>query len=407
LGFLTEDIEISSKNFMSIILLLSVTLAWFLILQNYISEIFFKATGEQFWVNLNTILFFGFGAIFALIGASLSERVTRRHLLIFWILVSSLTTLFLAFFEGIFISILLSVLLGFSLGFGFPSVQGLFKDDTTIKGRGRISGITFLVALIILFLFFLIIEFLNLDIFLTLISLTLLRILSLFGIILEEPKKQLSKQESWTSVLNKRGLIYYLLPWLIFNIATGIREWWDLPQDPLFQYYLTLGAIVFIVLAAVFCFVSGIISDYLGRKQPILYAIMLMGVSYATLGFDLSISLLFIYDIFSGIAWGLLLTAYLTLPGDLAKNSSAEKYYALVNIIPFVINGFLSMIPDIFSYKFASTYLAPFLSIIIFFSIIPILRGGETLPDEIASERKKKKYFEKVSKLVENSESEK
>ena len=184
MGFLTEDIEISAKNLMSIILLLSVTLAWFLILQTYISEIFFKATGEQFWVNVNTILFFGFGAIFAIIGGSLSERVNRRHLLTFWIIVASLTTLFLAFFEGIFFSIILSVLLGFSLGFGFPSVQGLFKDHTTIKSRGRISGITFLIALLILFLFYLIIAFLTLDIFLTLISLTLLRILSLFGMLL-------------------------------------------------------------------------------------------------------------------------------------------------------------------------------------------------------------------------------
>ena len=56
MGFLTEDIEISAKNLMSIILLLSITLAWFLILQTYISETVFWALEPTYNTTLSLVL---------------------------------------------------------------------------------------------------------------------------------------------------------------------------------------------------------------------------------------------------------------------------------------------------------------------------------------------------------------
>jgi len=403
LNLLTEGVEIPRRKFAATVVLTAGTLAWFFLLQFYFNSIFVNVVGENDWVNFNMVLFYGFGAISAIIGSTISEKISRRKLLASWIMLGALTTALMAVFHGTILSVFFSVLLGFSLGLGFPSSLAFLADCATLKERARVSGTIILVTLVAVFLTMAVMSILSFSITLVIFSLTVLRLSSFLALILEKCEREKGRQKPWSSILTYREFAYYIFPWMMFNIATGLRGWWSIPHLPEYESARLVGSILFIVCAAIFGFMSGIVADYLGRKQPITLGMILMGVSFAMLGVAMSPEILLAYDIVSGMAWGFLLTVYLAVPGDLSFPSSKEKFYALGMVTPFILFLFFSAIPELFIISISPSVLSPFLSIIIFLSIIPILRAEETLPKSKLQERRMKKYVDKVGKLVQES----
>jgi hypothetical protein len=108
----------------------------------------------------------------------------------------------------------------------------------------------------------------------------------------------------------------------------------------------------------------------------------------------------FIYLVASGIAWGVFLTIYLAIPGDLSISGSREKFYALGTIAPMIILfGYLLADPAIFLNMSASSF-SQILSIILFVSIIPILLAEETLEESKIRKRKMEEHIQRVAKIV-------
>jgi MFS family permease len=406
-SWLKEDVEISRRKFAAVTILMVCTLAWFLLLQIYFSSIISNVTGENYWVYIDLVLFYGFGAFSAIIGSMISEKISRRKLIGFWIMLATITTASLAFFQGTIISVLCSISLGFSLGLGFPSSESFLADHTTVKDRGRVSGIIIFGALVVMFLAMIVITFLSFDLTFIIFFLAVLRMTSFLALILDSSEREIGKQKPWLSILTYREFAFYILPWMMFNIATGLRGWWSFPDLPEYESVIMMGGILFLVCTAFFGLISGFVADYFGRKYPIISGMILMGVSFAVLGVAVSPEILIIYDIISGIAWGFLLTIYLAIPGDLAFPLSKEKFYALGMVIPFILFLFFSAVPEFYQISISPSELSPFLSMIIFLSIIPILRAKETLPKRKLEERRMKKYVDKVGKLVQESKNSK
>ena len=105
----------------------------------------------------------------------------------------------------------------------------------------------------------------------------------------------------------------------------------------------------------------------------------------------------------SGIAWGFLIAIYITIPGDLAGSGSKEKYYALITIIPLIINMGIPELSDFFEISAPANVLSPIFSITIFLSVIPVLYATETLPQTKIRERKLREHVKRVGKIVQES----
>ena len=141
----------------------------------------------------------------------------------------------------------------------------------------------------------------------------------------------------------------------------------------------------------------------LGRKQPIIIGLVLLGISYGILGITLSPQSWFTFQTLSGAAWGFIICVYFIIPGDLAFSGSQERFYALMALIPFILYASFSGPAELIGTSPPVSLLSPFLSIILFLSVLPILRVSETLPENKIRERKFKEHVEKLGKIVEES----
>ena len=123
---------------------------------------------------------------------------------------------------------------------------------------------------------------------------------------------------------------------------------------------------------------------------------LILGVSYNLLGLTTSQISWYIYDVTQGIAWGFIAVAYfLAVLGDLSASSgSKERFYVLGGIIPLVTVMGFSGISDLLGLKAPVSALSTALSILLYISIIPVLRAKETLPETKKREREIREYLD-------------
>ncbi len=395
--------KISSRKFFAVAILVSGTLAWFLLIQMYFLDLFAGYSVDASWIYLGLLLFYAASAFSAIVGSSVSERVNRKKMIYIWIISGVLATSSLTLFKGEFFVVLLSLMLGVSFGFGFPSSAAFLADSTVVEERAKISGAVILTTFLLTFLSMMAIPALGFGITGILLFLAALRATSLLGLALDKCDRERAKTGSWFSILSYRDFASYVVPWILFNTAAGLLMWWNMPQTSEFISVKAVGIPLAFVCIAVFGFVAGFVADRFGRRQPIIISFVMLGVSLALLSFILSPLTMLIYYVTYGVAWGFLFTLYLAVPGDLSYSGSREKFYALGTMAPLIVYMGLNSAPDFLSIRFPASILSPVLSIIIFLSVIPVLRASETLPENITNERKLKKHIEKVGKLVEES----
>jgi MFS family permease len=194
-----------------------------------------------------------------------------------------------------------------------------------------------------------------------------------------------------------------MFPWLMFNIANGLYSFVNFPQSDEYLWASTFGNVVHVVGAGLFAFIAGIVADKIGRKQPIMVGLVLLGISYVLLGFAPSWQTLFAYLTLSGVAWGLIMAVYFVIPGDLAFAGSQERFYALGAVIPFILYSSFSSFAKLIPNRPETSTLSPILSIVLFLSVIPLFFVPETLPESKTHERKLKKHIEKVGELIQDS----
>lgn len=396
--FFTRHMTISSRRFVVVTFLTAGTLAWFFLLQVYIDDIFFGITQDDFWVDMCRALFFGFGIFSSLGGGLIGKKLDLKKFLLPWITLGMVSTISLALIQGTVSCVISSILLGLSLGLSLPRSIAFLADFTTVEERGRVSGTTILATFIIAFLTIVIARIPN-SIIATIVLITVVRSISLLALILD--KSEPGPPTEKTSVPNPtlKKIIFYIIPWMMFVVAASFA-WNLMPKTEQYESVRALATVFRYAFIAIFGFVGGVFADRVGRKQPIIIGLIILGISFALLGFAMSPESVFIYLVASGIAWGLFLTIYLVIPGDLSISGSREKYYALGTIAPLIILfGFSMVDPAIFVDMSPSSF-SQILSVILFVSIIPVLRVKETLEESKIRRRKMAEYTERVGKVV-------
>jgi MFS family permease len=396
--FFTGHLTISSRRFIAVTFLTSGTLAWFFLLQVYIDDIFFGITQDDFWVEMCRALFFGFGIFSSLAGGLIAKKLDRKKFFLPWIVLGIISTASLALIQGIVYCVISSILLGLSLGFGLPASMAFLADFTTVEERGRVSGTTILETFIIAFLTIAIARIPN-SIIANIVLIAVVRSISLLALILDksEPGPPIEKTSVPNPTLKK--IIFYIVPWMMFVVASSFA-WNLIPETEQYESVRALATVFRYAFIAIFGFFGGIFADRIGRKTPIITGLIILGVSFGLLGFVMSPESAFIYLIASGIAWGLFLTIYLAIPGDLSISGSREKFYALGTIAPMIILFGYSMADPAIFFNMSASSFSQILSIILFVSIIPILLAEETLEESKIRKRKMEEHIQRVAKIA-------
>ncbi len=381
LGFLTKDIRITRRKFAASILLNSGTLAWFFLLVIYIWDISAWATFDnQFWGynNVGPSLFLGFAVLWSIIESFIGGKVNRRNLLIFSTVLGTLSTVALTIFQGT-VPVAISIFfMGMSFGLGLPISMALVADYTVVEERARISGIIVLFAFLLAFSSMAVIRIFSLEIFGIVLLLALLRSTSSFACVIDKCQRQDETMVEKTLPLASpyKQLALYLIPWVLFSFVSTLA--WNLfPRD---WPAALIGTTYRYVFIAVFGLASGVVADRFGRKQPIIIGLIVLGISFALLGFfGITETNVIIYLALSGVAWGSFFVLFFAVPGDLSHVGSREKFYGLGYILPVAVMVCFSVIPgESLLVGQSASLVSQIFSAVLFLSIIPVLRARET-----------------------------
>jgi MFS family permease len=153
-----------------------------------------------------------------------------------------------------------------------------------------------------------------------------------------------------------------------------------------------------------FGLIAVVLADHFGRRQPIIILLVMLGVSFGLLNFYLTPLTMLVYYITYGIAWGFLFKLYLAVPGDLSYIGSREEFYALGTMMPLIIYMGLGAVPQFLTTSVSGSFLSPFLSMILFISVIPVFRAAETLSENTVRKGNLDRHVKRLGKLIEEEQ---
>jgi MFS family permease len=337
----------------------------------------------------------------AILGSIIFPRVRKTGFLM-WVLAGAIMTMLLTTIasNNMMINILICLFLGVSIGIGLPSCLAYFADATTVENRGVYGGITWVAigfGTLILVLF--------LDTLSMLVGLLALAIWRICGLVTfpflmgEGSIKQARSVPSFRSILQRREVMLYLIPWIMFSLV----NFTEAPMlDRLFGDFRNLVVFIEFALMGLFAIIGGLLADLVGRKRVIITGFVMLGIGYAALSIFSGMQVSwYLYTAFDGIAWGMFAAVFfMTIWGDLGEHYVKEKYYALGGL-PFLLAGFLPIIIEPYAEAIEVVTAFSLASFFLFLAVIPLMYAPETLPEKKIKERELKDYIEKARKVKE------
>ncbi len=408
MNFLTRDMTIPRRKLLAVTSLFSSSFAWFFVFYRYSDELL--APGllpYTFWHILGLILLLLSIAISALIGSVAAGKINRRKFVFLWLVTGILASVPILFFHGKEYLVIWGTVAGLSFGFGFPSCQAYLAESTIPEERGRVAGLGILVTFILVIFAFLLKAVFILEATSLLLLLIGIRSLGFLSFLLDPIERVENEAKPWRVVLGSRDFNFYLLAFILFLIAAGLVSllWQAVPSTEEYEAASESGQVLRLLVLCVSAIIAGVAADRVGRKKPIVFGTIMLGVAYAIVGLFTTADTFFATLILSGLAWGIIMVLYLVIPGDLAFPGSTERFYTVGWVLPLMLyigvegsGSLIGVYPiDIFS---------TILSIILFVSVLPVLFAVETLSESKIRERKIREHTEKVGKIIKETKKE-
>ena len=416
LDLISRSLGISSRKLWISSLINSSIISWYLFLAHInMQNIFQNFTSQESWILVASSSFYFSGVLSAIIGSTLSNRIDRKKLLWVWTTLGVISSGLLIFFQNEFYILIFGPLLGISLGFGFPYCSSLFVEYTTVENRGRVGGIIIFLTFFMLSLARIVTDILGSSLIAIIAVLILLRSTSFLALIADKYKirnkvlKRRKKENNWFSIITHKKYVLYYFPWTLFIVTMVVTDhilWQELPKTLEYNMVFEVGYPLHYLGVIIFSIISGIIGDRIGRKPPILIGLIMMGFSFALMGLSTTPVSVFVHLVALGVAFGFIWPMYNAIPGDIANSNrpypfAMERIYAIIQFLPWIVYGTLGSLPQAFGISAPPTVLAPFLSIILFISTLPIFLAPETLPQKIVKKREQDKHLKELKKLIE------
>ena len=210
-----------------------------------------------------------------------------------------------------------------------------------------------------------------------------------------------AKREETGSYPEKRTVLLYLIPWLLFSFINAtlarnisINVSLQVPSS----FYLFLTGVQ--ATAAVFgSLLGGITADFFGRRVALSMGLTLYGVSSALAGFVTGYEVLCFAYVANGLNWGILSTLYLLVVwGDLSNRRSCALTYSLGMTSFYLATSFGIMLADQVSWiPLVVSSLASCL--LIFVSNVPLFLAPELAPPAFRERIRMRLYMKTLRKI--------
>lgn len=396
----TFEPRIHFKEFTAALVLVSNSLIWYIL--TYM--LFSNAINNLQMSADQTLIFFAayyLGIAFSAVVGSLVFPRARETALLSWMLAGVVMTALLTTIasNSMAINVLISLFLGVSIGAGLPSSLAYFADATVTENRGTYGGITWSVVGFGTLVLALLLNSLNTV--LAFAALVLWRTLGLVAFFFSkgERKTQVRKARDFRSILARREMLLYFIPWIMFSLVNFIEA--PMLQNLLGDFFIFVVLIEF-ALSGLFALVGGLLADFVGRKRVVITGFVVLGIEYAVLSLFSGMAVSwYLYTVFDSVAWGMFAAVFfMTLWGDLAEESAKEKYYVLGGL-PYLLAGFLSVVVKPYAGTIQMVTAFSFASFFLFLAVLPLIYAPETLPEKRIKERELREYVEKAKKAKE------
>ena len=328
------------------------------------------------------------------------QRINKLHLIYTSSIAASIATIFFFFAlnEFVRLAIILAVAIFFSMGLlaSFTYFWGL----TSPEERGRVAGLT---GFVFLPIYYITVQVATgaLD-FLGIITLSAIIALIPLGIILLQPHKKVitSKNDSRVNYFEKRTLLFYLVPWLLFSLVNAIlakNTSFSIAGQVSSSFYVLLVGLQ--VVGVIFgALIGGFVADFFGRRLSLALSLTLYGASSAFVGLIQNNSIFALVYVTNGLSWGFLLILYtFVVWGDLATKENCAKLYAIGLAIYYSALGFGSLSTQITQIPLVITALAS--CFLIFIANIPIILAPELLPADFRDKIRLRFHMNAVKKI--------
>ena len=388
-----------NKRLSSIILLIN-TFVWLSWISLILREVVTMAAFPDNEVFIVWSVNFCGAFVSILVGALLAAKFNQTHFLLFWILLGVTASLIPIFMDITTINnvIIMSCLFSVSIGLGLPVCMANFAKYTVVENRARLSGVMFLLIMILeAFLFTLITQ----NIITSLLASTCWRGFALACLFAKDSNEKRRFCVSFISIVKEHSFISYIVPWTMFSLVNYLSASIGINvHGEEFMYYLMFTENI---LIGIFAIIGGFLCDTIGRKRITICGFILLGLGYAILGiYPLSMICLLFYTVVDGIAWGIFYVVFFfTIWGDLAHEKSSETYYALGSL-PYLLSNFLRLtIGPVIANIISAYAIFSFAAFFLFLAVIPLMFAPETLPEKKLRERELRQYIEKAKKIKE------
>lgn len=387
--------RIPAKRFVPALVLIFNSLVWYTLAYSLLSS----------YVNHDVLIlgsYFVGVAFAAILGASLFRRSREAGLSLWMLLGTAMTALLpLVASKSISLNIFITILFGISAGIGLPASLGYFADVTSVENRGTSGGIIW--STVGFGVLALALSVASLDAIQTFEALALWRFFGfvtflLLWKILGKVSVTSVVVPSYRSILGRREMLLYLLPWVMFSLV-------NFAEAPIVNNVLpdaTFAGFVEFAIAGFFAIVAGVMADIVGRKRVIITGFVLLGIDYAIFGlFSGTRAIWYLYTVLDGIAWGMFAAVFfMTVWGDLAGNHQKERYY-LLGGLPYLLAAFLSEIVTPFLAVIPAATAFSLASFFLFVAVLPLMYATDTLPEKRIKEMELRSYLEKAKKVKE------
>jgi len=405
-----EESGIARKDFFIIFILLFNVFTWLYMTLPMINSIL---SGLNVTHAQNFIIWAAYSVAIigsSIVGSILSNKISRLKFLYSWMILGVVTSLLPALLNNFTVlhALIIVILLGASFGLGMPSCLAYFAECTIVENRGRIGGITFLIATLSAPLLAIPFKIFNLTANSIIYAMWRGTGLTIFFL---KPEKNLAsktkKNVSFTSILRDKPFLLYFVAWFMFCLVDRFEKTLiDQFLGNSMPSLLNVMGIVEPIIGSLFILIAGLLCDWNGRKRIVLYGFVALGLAYAIIGLAPSLVISwYFYFLVDGVAWGIFSVLFiLILWGDLSQPGTREKYYT-VGSIPFFLS---SIIPPLLPPSFIeliSPYAAFSLaSFFLFVAVLPLMYAPETLPERKIKLRQLRKYVEGARKVKEKHE---
>jgi MFS family permease len=311
------------------------------------------------------------------------------------ILLVHIPTLF--FLINPILNITLIIFIGVSFGIIQLAAYTFFWNTTNPEERGRIGGIIGLISLPIFFILYASFSIDLLGQILICISLSAAAIIA----VLLLPKKSSSPRKVEEYYPEKRTILLYSLPWILFSFLNATLAQNISASTPEHIYFLLV--LVQTVAALFGTLGGGFLADYIGRRPTLALGVSLYGVSMTFRGFISNDTTFIFAFIAEGLSWGIFLTLYsFVVWGDLANSNNCSKVYS-IGLVTFYFAAAIGRLPSFLStISFVDSALISCL--IIFLSYIPLVLAPESLSSDIREKNRLKRYMKTLRKIAKEND---